>query len=263
MLLLEIKDKNDNVVFSQSGKNITAEYNKVYCEGDKIVITLTDCEFIKIKLDESLCESIVYVPGGVFEYSIPFGEKRVAYKEDAWTKEKNTIIVSEAEDEEIYSYRNIALNSSAKRYEERYFPYAKANHVTRDEAWFEERNSIDGCIYQDGHGMYPYQSYAGGAREDIEYYLYFGKKAEIDKIIFYLRADFKDDHDTYWKSLTIELSDGTRIPVNFVKSNKGQTLTLDKKYITDSIHLTDFKQASNPLSWAALSQIEVYGKLLK
>ena len=88
MLLLEIKDKNDNVVFSQSGKNITAEYNKVYCEGDKIVITLTDCEFIKIKLDESLCESIIYVPGGVFEYSIPFGEKELHIKKMHGQKRK-------------------------------------------------------------------------------------------------------------------------------------------------------------------------------
>ncbi|MDY3929643.1 MAG: hypothetical protein SOZ34_09825 [Clostridia bacterium] len=263
MLKLEIKDKNNNVLFSQSGKKINAEYDKVYCEGDKIIITISDCEFIKVKLEESLAESIIYVPEGVFEYLIPFGEKRVAYKEDAWTKEHNTIAVSEAENEEIYSYRNIALNSTSKRYEKRYFPYAEANHVTRDEAWFEERNSIDGCINQDGHGAYPFQSYAGGAREDIEYYLHFGKKAEIDKIIFYLRADFKDDHDTYWKSLDIELSDGTKIPVTFEKSNKGQTFEFDRKYVTDSIHLTNFKQAAFPLSWAALTQIEVYGKLLK
>lgn len=263
MLNLKIKDKDENILFSKSGKNISCEYNSVYNEGDKIVIELEDCEYIKIKIEESLAESIVYVPGKLFEYSIPFGEKRVAFKEDAWTKEKNIITVSEATDDEVYSYRNIALNSTAKRYEERFFPYAKANYVTRDEAWFEERNSIDGCICQDGHGPYPFQSYAGGAREDIEYYLYFGKKAEIDKIVFYLRADFQDDHDTYWKSLSVELSDGTKIPANFIKSNKAQTLELDKKYITESIHLTDFKQASDPLSWAALTQIEVFGKLIK
>ena len=78
MLNLKIKDKDENILFSKSGKNISCEYNSVYNEGDKIEIELSDCEYIKIKIEESLAESIVYVPGKIFEYSIPFGEKRGA-----------------------------------------------------------------------------------------------------------------------------------------------------------------------------------------
>jgi hypothetical protein len=37
----------------------------------------------------------------------------------------------------------------------------------------------------------------------------------------------------------------------------------EQYYKTDKIHLTDFKQAADPLSWAALTQIEVYGKYVK
>ena len=43
----------------------------------------------------------------------------------------------------------------------------------------------------------------------------------------------------------------------------GQELVLPQPKNTSSITLIDFKQASNPLSWAALSQIEVMGKYIK
>lgn len=262
MLSLKIIDKDDNILKEVQDEKIDLIYDKPYSEGDKIVIN-SDKEFLSLKLSEKLAESIVYVPGKLFEYKIPFGEKLVAYDEGTWNGAKNRITAYETPEEEIYKTRNIALNSTALRYEERYFPYAKANYVTRDEAWFEERNSIDGVVCTKGHGPYPFQSYAGGAREDIEYYLHFGRNVEIEKIIFYLRADFKDDHDTYWKSLNIEFDDGEKTPVNFVKSADAQEYVLKMPKITKSIHLTNFKQAAFPLSWAALTQIEVIGKYIK
>jgi 4-deoxy-L-threo-5-hexosulose-uronate ketol-isomerase len=112
-----------------------------------------------------------------------------------------------------------------------------------------------------GHGYYPYQSWAGGAREDLEFLLDFGKEVEIDKFIFYLRADFP--HDTYWKSLDIEFSDNIRIPAGFVETNRGQEIVLKQKKTTRTVKLTNFKQAAYPLSFAALSQIEVYGNYKK
>lgn len=262
MLNLKVIDKDGTILEEVTSEKIDLKYNKPYNEGDKIVIT-SDKEFLTLKLSEKLAESIVYVPGKFFEYKIPFGEKLVAYDDGTWNGESNRIIASETEEEDIYKTRNIALNSTALRYEERYFPYAKANYVTRDEAWFEERNSIDGVICTPGHGPYPFQSYAGGAREDIEYYLYFGRDVEIEEIIFYLRADFKDDHDTYWKSLEIEFDDGSKIPASFVKGGDPQSVKLELPKRTKSIHLTNFKQAAFPLSWAALTQIQVIGKYVK
>ena len=40
-------------------------------------------------------------------------------------------------------------------------------------------------------------------------------------------------------------------------------ITKNQKKKTKTIHLTNFKQVSYPFSWAALSQIEVYGKYIK
>lgn len=94
----------------------------------------------------------------------------------------------------------------------------------------------------------------------MEYWIYFGADVETEKIEFFLRADFP--HDTYWKSIDIEFSDGTRVNGNFEETSKAQTISFEKK-TTKFIHLTNFKQAVKPLSWAALSQIRVYGRYIK
>lgn len=263
MIYLKIVDKDGNIKFKEAGKNVLATYEAKYEEGDKIVIELADTDKALVKLDETMAESFIILPEKKYEFTIPFGVAAKAYHPDAWNKEVNTISVKSVSDEEFYAYRNVALNSASLRFNETCYPFAKANVVTRDEPWFEERNSIDGVLDNCSHGAYPYQSYAGGAREDIDYTLYFGGEVEFDKITIYLRADFENDHDTYWKSFTAELSDGTRLPLTFVKTGEGQTFTFGKSFKTDKIHLTDFKQAAEPLSWAALTQIEVYGKYVK
>ena len=262
MITLQIKNKDGKILAEANGEFASCVYKGVYNDGDYIELSSSG-EFVALKLASHLAESIVYLPDKHFKYTIPEGVWRGIYAPNTWDMDLNIVTAREVSDDEAYSYRNIALNSAAVRFEDRYFPFARANHVTRDEVVFEERHSIDGVICQDCHGFWPFQSYAGGAREDIEYYLYFGREVEFDTIVFYLRADFKDDHDTYWKAFDAELSDGRKISFQFEKSTKGQKFSVSSPKRTSFIHLTNFKQASNPLSWAALSQIEVYGRYLK
>ncbi len=261
MISIKIKNKAGEVLAQAEGNFARCVYRNKYDDGDYIDVT-TDSDFISFRAADHLAESIIFVPDKHFKYAIPQGDKRLTYAKCTWDTDINIVCARDVSHDEAYGFRNVALNSAALRYEESFFPYAKANHVTRDEVSFEERNSIDGVICQDEHGNWPFQSYAGGAREDIEYYLYFGKNVLVDTIVFYLRADFRDDHDTYWKSFEVEFSDGTRMPVTFEKSNSGQSFRLETPKATDLIHLTNFKQASDPLSWAALSQIEVYGNYI-
>lgn len=263
MINLKILGQDNAVKFEASGTALEAVYESKYAQGDSLLFTLDGCDKIALRLDETMAESLVFIPDGTYAFPIPFEMKAKAYHPDAWNKEINKICARVLTDEEFYAYRNIALNSAAVRFDETCFPYAKANVVTRDEAWFEERNSIDGIVETSSHGAYPYQSYAGGAREDIDYTLFFGKKVELDRLVFYLRADFKEEHDTYWKSFTAELSDGTQIPMTFEKTGEAQEFKFDKSLVTESIRLKDFKQAAFPLSWAALTQIEVYGRYLR
>ena len=95
----------------------------------------------------------------------------------------------------------------------------------------------------------------------MEYYIDFGTNVEVEKVVFFLRADFP--HDTYWKAVDVEFDDGTRETANFIQTHEGQELILKDKKTTRKIHLTNFKQAVFPFSWAALSQIEVYGRYMK
>jgi len=208
-----------------------------------------------------LQEGIIYVPSSSIEFEIPFGNLLQGYDEKAFSGKRHHIKVREPEEEEIYTVRNISLNSHDRRGQKKYFPHAYANLVTREDVCFFERNAIDGICDNEGHGAYPYHSWAGGAREDLEYYIDFGTEVEVEKLVFYLRADFP--HDTYWKNIDIEFSDGSRITADFEGTKDGQEVILPEKVLTKTIHLTNFKQVSFPLSWAALSQIQVYGRYIK
>ena len=261
MAEVKIVNKNNEVLAEGKGESITLTYNGVYNEGDKIVVHKPGIDYIALQLDETLKKSIVYCESPVFEFEIPFGELLRGYDEKAFRGDAHTVKVYEPSDEEIFGYRNIALNSHDKRGQKNYFPHTYANLVTREAVCFYERNAIDGICENKSHGDYPYHSWAGGAREDLEYYIDFGREVEVEKIVFYLRADFP--HDTYWKNVDVEFSDKTRETANFIETHEGQELLLKESKKTKIIHLTNFKQAVYPFSWAALSQIEVYGNYIK
>lgn len=258
---LRILDKSNNELFVKQGLKIDCTYESEYSAGDKIYISANNCYFFKIQLDSALKETVVYAPSGSFEYRIPTEVLKRIYEEGAFAGTEHRIRVSEATDEEAYGERNISLNPYDLQGQKRCYPHAYANYVTRGEPCFFERNAIDGVLENKGHGNFPYHSWAGGARDDLEYYVDFGTEVEVEKLVFYLRADFP--HDTYWKNIDIEFSDGEIVTANFEGVADGQEVVLKEKKITRTIHLTNFIQAVFPLSWAALSQIEVYGRYIK
>ena len=258
---LRILDKSNNELFVKQGLKIDCTYESEYSAGDKMYISANNCYFFKIQLDSALKETVVYAPSGSFEYRIPTEVLERIYEEGAFAGTEHRIRVSEATDEEAYGERNISLNPYDLQGQKRCYPHAYANYVTRGEPCFFERNAIDGVLENKGHGNFPYHSWAGGARDDLEYYVDFGTEVEVEKLVFYLRADFP--HDTYWKNIDIEFSDGEIVTANFEGVADGQEVVLKEKKITRTIHLTNFIQAVFPLSWAALSQIEVYGRYIK
>ena len=258
---LKISDKSGKILFTASGKEIDVVYEAAFSEGDKITVSGQLCEYITVFLDDVLGEATIFNPQGTFVYEIPPVAFGAMYSGETFSGEKHRIYVREASDEEAYGVRNIALNPYDMKDQRRYFPHASANFVTRNEPCFFERNAIDGVHETAGHGAYPYHSWAGGARDDLEYTLDFGTKVEIEKFVFYLRADFP--HDTYWKNIDVEFDDGTSATATFEMTGDGQSLVLDEPVVTRRIKLTNFKQAVYPLSWAALSEIEVYGKYIK
>ena len=277
MLTLKILGKDGEVRGEWEGLNIVAEFEGELSQGDKIKVSADGCEFIAIKLDELIDESIVWIPNRSYEFAIPEEyQVKFCYKPGSFIGDKHIISVREPENDEIYAYRNIAFNPYDRPEKEKYYPHASANFVTRNSPLFFARNAIDGVCDNQGHGRYPHHSWSGGARQDLEFILDFGREVEVDKLVFYLRADFDHDettglpHDSYWKNIDIEFSDGEVIRGEFKMDNsdlndentKGQEIVIDKK-ITRSIKLSNFVQATEILSFAALSQIQVFGNIIK
>ncbi len=277
MLNLKITDAKGEVLFERSGMNISEVYEGELAPGSNIHVSLKNCEFIAVKLDPTLAESIVWVPNKSFDFVIPAANVlRACYAPGAFSGTSHPISVREPEDEEIYAYRQISLNSHDLRGKRKTYPHATANFVTREEPCFYERNAIDGAINNQGHGGYPYHSWAGGAREDIEWTIDFGRDVEVDKLVFFLRADFAHDpitgipHDSYWKNIDIEFSDGEVIHGEFVldgtdlnpANSTGISIEFEKK-VTRTIHLFNFRQVTEVLSFAALTQFQAFGTYIK
>ncbi len=264
ILNLKILNANGEVKFKAYGEQIDERYSGVYEEGDKIRVELCDGEFVRLRLDQTLAESIVYVPDGVFEFIIPFGrELKCCYAPGAFSGESHRIVAEEPTEAEIYGERKISLNSHDRHNVAKYFPHAVANFVTREDPCFFERNAIDGITDNLGHGAYPYHSWGGGLREDLEYEIRFGTEILVSKVVLFLRADFP--HDTYWKEVDVEFSDGTKIHAELLGVADGQAVEFEPKK-TEFVKLSGFKQQrleDGSLSFAALSQMEVYGNYIK
>ncbi len=261
---LKLIRENGDVKFKAYGNEIDEHFHGEYEPGDKLRVELCDTKFVKLRLDETLAESIVYVPDGTFEFLIPFDRERSAcYAPGAFSGDDHRIAVSEPADAEIYAERLISLNSHDRHNVPKYYPHAVANFVTREDPCFFERNAIDGVIDNSNHGCYPYHSWGGGLREDLEFEVDFGEEVELSRAVIFIRADFP--HDTYWKECDIELSSGERIHKELIGTAEGQVLELDGR-VSSRVKLTGFKQQrleDGSLSFAALSQIEIYGKYIK
>ena len=256
--------ENGECKFKAFGEEIDVHYSGQYEVGDKWRIELDYCEFVKMKLDPTLEESIVYVPDGIFEFPIPFERvRRACYAPGAFSGDDHRVYCAEPTEAEIYGERLISLNSHDMHNVSKYFPHAVANFVTREDPCFFERNAIDGVTENIGHGCYPYHSWGGGLREDLEFWVEFGMEVEVSKVTIHLRADFP--HDTYWKEAELEFSDKSTVHIDLIGTKEGQTFEFEPRK-TEYVKLTGFKQQrleDGSLSFAALSQLSVYGNYIK
>ncbi len=257
MIVLNICGKNGDVKATYKGENLDIVYEGEYEQGDYAEVKCS-CNFLQVSFDKSQAASIVYLPDKKFVYEFPYGNQLAAYDSESWTADSHRIVVKEVDG---YETRNIALNSIDKPDGKNIYPHAWASIVTRNDPCFEAKNAIDGVCDNSDHGNYPYHSWAAGAREDMVYSIDFGAPVSIESLTFYLRADFP--HDTYWKSLDVRFDDESTVTANFEKTAEGQTLTLDEPKVTKKVTFVNFKQATTPFSWAALSQVEITGKYIK
>ena len=137
ILKLKILSENGECKFKAFGEDIDVHFTEPYEKGDKFRVELSDTEFVVLKLDPTMSESIVYVPDGVFEFPVPFDyQRRACYAPGAFSGDDHRIICREPTEAEVYGERNISLNSHDMHNVAKYFPHAVANFVTREDPCF-------------------------------------------------------------------------------------------------------------------------------
>lgn len=260
----------------------------LYYPGDIVSVT-ADHAYFWVQLNEKLGETLVYSPSGNFSFQIPFddaGADATGFEPGVFRDATNIIKARIATAEEISAYQNLAQNVYDFRYlnektdydgssadlvnesksiaqnEVRAYPHAYANRVWKNDAVNGARTAIDGHTEAGAAGEYPNQAWDGGRYDDAEFILYFGREVTVSQLNLMLRFDKSGDkaHDTYWESVTVQLSDGSEKAFTLTGKTGKQELKFDK-IKTSYVRLKGLKRRADSSTdmWAALTEIEVLG----
>ena len=238
-LSLKILDKSGNTLAVASGEDfVDLVYAAAYSEGDIIELQTSQKNIhINWMVDDAMQKAFVYVTDTV-KYDIPFGEARISCSPKVFSGNRHYIYAEVAKPEEVYAYRNLALNPADQHKDVPCYPHASANVETR------------------GESVFAAESWGINRREDATMRLEFGRPVCVDKLVFYTRSDFP--HDNYWTELTVEFSDGSSERVPLSKTARAQEYSIEKRTI-EYLILKDLKKSDEPSPFPALTQIEVYG----
>lgn len=224
-------------------------------------------------------EAIVYLPSGVFSYTIP--NLAWSYPSELKRVAKHTVSARIPSDDELTAVQNLARNpldliskdSKIKNYiyaawSGDVYPHATTSSVCRlydseeSKYQFEARNAIDGIKKNTSHGSYPYQSWGPDSNfsEKNGYIkIDFGHEVNVDSLNMYIRADFP--HDTYFKKMKVEFSDGSSIEFDIEKTADEQSFEIGGVKTT-YIKITKLEKDDHN-GWAAITEIEVMGTHVK
>lgn len=257
---LKVLNKDGNTICVSSGEDqVSLVCTAQYQEGDRIVLESSEKNLhVWLQADDAMGAAFCYITDNV-SYTIPFGEKRISYSPKAFSGNRHYLYAKKASEEEIHAYRNLALNVYDQHGDTHCYPHASANVETRGESVFAARNAIDGVCENRSHGEWPYESWGINRRDDAEMTVDFGQEVEADKIVLYTRADFP--HDNWWKQVTLTFSDGTALQWELEKSSLPHVLSIAKKRI-EWVKLSNLIKADDPSPFPALSQMEVYGRIV-
>ena len=261
MYSISIIDKEGNILKEEKGKTrADLVFFETYNEGDKILVTSDKYPMdVVLQVDDALGQSINLLTGD-FIYNIPFDEKKTSYSPKTFSGDRHYLFVRDAYDFEAENYRNLSLNVNDQHGDTNLYPHASANVETRGEAVFAARNAIDGVCENRSHGNWPYDSWGINKQDDAAMKIEFGREVETDKIILYTRADFP--HDNWWTSVTFTFSDETKLTAKLEKSYEPHIINFDKKKI-HWVEISELIKADDPSPFPALTQMEVYGRIVK
>ncbi len=232
-----------------------------YRPGDRIVVS--GPERIAVQLDSGQPECRLYrQSAGLWSFEIPFGHSQNelggAYDPNAFQGAAHTVGVRVLGRHELRGYRNLALNPCDQTVQPELpaFPHATASSTYREMAVFAPRNAIDGVVAGGNHGRWPYQSWGPDKVDGLWWRADFGRIVELDKLRIAVRSDFP--HDSHWKEVTIEFSDGTQVKITLAKSAGLQEVRFPR-HRTLWIGISHLVPAEEP-GWCALTEVEAWGR---
>jgi hypothetical protein len=257
-MTMTVFDCKGQVKVKESNKDyIILVHEYTYETGDYIVIQVPVVPgYYKIRIDDCMNETLVYLTEKEIIYRIPFDEKKKSYNPKAFTGDIHYLSCRFAYEYEIYSYRNLSENVIDQHEAVGCYPHARANVETRGESVFAARNAIDGFVANRCHGSWPFESWGINMKEDAYIELLFGRAVNLEKIVLWTRADFP--HDNWWIQAELSFSDETKEQISLIKTEKPQEFKICKKDIS-WIRLENLIKADDPSPFPALTQIEVYG----
>lgn len=156
-----------------------------------------------------------------------------------------------ADDQNVY--RNIAREATAT-----------ASSECRGEQAFLASNAINGNCDNRGHGK-KFPSWGPDKVDDLWFQLDWEEDVFVDRVVIHVRADFKPytkkDHDSYWKSGKIELSDGQKVSFRLKKTADVQVVGIPIKRWPPSpirsLRIHDLVAAED--KWCGFTEVEVMG----
>ena len=240
-------------------------FDREYQPGDRIVVS--GPPRMVVRLDERMPECLLYLPDpphGSFSFEIPYGRTEQqtgsAYAPESFSGNSHRVAVRALNQEELASYRNLAVNPCDPVLPEgglaQAFPHSSTNSYARNLYDFAARNAIDGNAQNGRHGIWPYESWGPELRLDLWWKLDFGRPVELNKIRLMARADFP--HDSYWKSAEVEFSDGSRLPIEMAPSAAFQDFAFPKRVVS-WLRIANLVPA-DPARWCSLIEVEAWGR---
>lgn len=253
---------------SGNGQLVLNVNNRKLTAGDKITVDLPEgCKYIYFNLSSRVAESLIYVPDGHFEYTVPSDITKL-FPKMVYSNDHQTISVRIPAESEMSTVQNLAVNPYDSANSTAY-PHASATNTYSDNTMSEflVRNAIDG--YTDnasGHGVYPAHSWGPNQNSDSTYTVDFGRNVSLSSFNIVLRGDFDEDnpsggHDGGFTRAYVVLSDGTEKEFKIVTTHKTQTYSIKDIFGSETVNTTSFKLKLTPETgkWSALTEVEVYG----
>lgn len=266
MKLSVVNQKGGRELAAAEGTNrVHLVYAPAYCKGDQIRLETGKPSFCRIRLEDTLSPTLVWLPDGTGVFPIPFGVDRAGFSPRSFAGKRHFIEAEAVQAEELSSRRDLALNPHDQTDNQGMYPhmtinvtYADSlrNKIFPDRGLFAPRNVIDGVLANESHRLYPHQSWGINRNPEAWLKCDFGRPVDIDTVCVAIRGEFP--HDNYWVRATIGFSDGSEQEISLQKTLELQLFPMERKGIT-SLAFSKLVMSDEPSPFPALSLLRVYG----